>query len=155
MLTLIAPARRHRRAFWAFVRECKRAGDHKIQGLYAMPRSYRKFLRDYENEYFLMEEGKRKILGLCYFTPGLSAEERRADGDVAYHIAPSERQKGYGTQLLALALAMLRGQGVRRACATCRKANAPSAKIITANGGVLTEEFEHRGVPRQVYWIEL
>ena len=155
MLTLTAPARRHRRAFWAFVRACRRAGDSTIQGLYLMPRSYRRFLRDYPNEYFLMEKGGRKILGLCFFTPGLHAEERRLDGDLAYHIAPDERRKGCGTQLLALALEMLREQGVRRVCLTCRRSNEPSAKIITANGGELTEEFEYEGVMRRVYWVEL
>ena len=155
MLILAVPARRHRRAFWAFVRECRRAGDRKIQGLYVAPRSYRVFLRDYKNEYFLMEEGGRKILGLAYLTLGLDAQERRIDGDIAYHIAPSERRKGYGTRLLGLALALCREKGLPRVCVTCRAANTASAKIIRANGGALAESFMHKGVLREVYWITL
>jgi len=137
------------------VRECKRAGDEKIQGIYVVPRTYRAFLRGYKNEFFLMEEGGCKILGLAYFTPGLPAEERRLDGDIAYHIAPSERRKGYGAKLLALALELCRKQGARCVCVTCRAANAASAKIIRANGGALDEQFMHKGVLREVYWIAL
>lgn len=156
MLTLVTPARRHRRALRVFVRKCRRAGDKKIQGFYAMPRTYGEFLRNCAPRLrFLMEEGSSKILGLCFFSPGLDEENRRVDGDLAYHIAPSVRGKGLGTRLLALALDSLREQGVARVCVTCRKANVPSAKIIMANGGVLTEEFEHKGVMRQIYWIEL
>lgn len=156
MLILVKPAHCHRRALRKFVHECKRAGDQKIQGLYVIPRSYGDFMRNHAPHLrFLMNDHAKKILGLCYFSPDIDEETRRVDGDLAYHIAPSERQQGYGVQLLALALEFMREQGAQRVCITCRENNLPSAKIIKANGGVLTEEFEHKGVARQTYWIEL
>ena len=156
MLKLTTPARKHRHAFQAFCHEFKQAGETKIQGLYVKPRSYREFLRKYAaNKFFLMEEGKRKILGMTALTPELDEATRRLDGDIAYSIVPSERQKGYGAQQLALALTLCNDSGLTRVCVTCRKANAPSIKIIQENGGILAEEFMHNDVERQVYWISL
>ena len=155
MLKFVVPAYKHRRAFWAFCRAFWQAGE-KIQGVYVKPRTYREFLQKYAaNKFFLMEEGGRKIIGLTAFTFGLDEDTRRLDGDFAYCVAPGERRRGYGRRQFAMALSHCRDNRMERLCVTCRKANAPSRKIIEASGGVLSEEFSHDGVERQVYWISL
>ena len=156
MMHLIAPSCRHRAAYRHFLREFRCAGEDEIHGLYVKPRSYGEFLRKHAaGKYFLMEEGRRKILGLVAFTLDLDEETRRLDGDIAYSIAPSERGRGLGRQQLALALALCREQGMEKLCITCRRENLGSVKIILANGGVFAEEFQHKGMNRQVYWVTL
>ena len=152
---LTAPSRCHRAAYRRFLREFRRAGEDEIHGLYVKPRSYREFLRSHAaGKYFLMEEGRRDILGIVAFYE-LDEKERRLDGDIAFSIVPSARGRGLGRQQLALALALCREKGVEKLCITCRRENLGSVKIILANGGELTEEFTHKGVQRQVYWVRL
>jgi len=154
-MNLITPAPRHRVAYRRFLREFHRAGETDIHGLYVKPRSYREFLRNHAvRKYFLMKEDQRKILGVVAFYD-LDKEERRLDGDIAYSIAPSARGKGLGEKQLALALALCRDNGRKRVCIACREENTASVKIILACGGELTEEFWHKGVRRQVYWVTL
>jgi hypothetical protein len=67
------------------------------------------------------------------------------------------RRLGYGTQLLRLALPVLREHGIRRVRITCDDDNIGSAKIIEKNGGVLSgkETSRESGKTVRQYWIEL
>jgi predicted acetyltransferase len=67
------------------------------------------------------------------------------------------RRLGYGTQLLRLALPVLREHGIRRVRITCDEDNIGSAKIIEKNGGVLSGKqiSSQSGKTVRQYWIEL
>lgn len=76
-------------------------------------------------------------------------------GHIGDGIRPSERRKGYGTAMLALALDECRKLGIKRVLMTCDKDNVGSAKAIQKNGGVKENEVIEDGVIEERYWIEL
>ena len=76
-------------------------------------------------------------------------------GHIGYSVRKSERQKGYATEMLKLALEEARKIGIERALVTCYKDNIASAKTIQKNGGVLENEIEEGTHITQRYWITL
>ena len=58
-------------------------------------------------------------------------------GHIGYSIRPSKRGKGYGSNILELALPKAKELGINRVLVTCDATNIASRKIIEKNGGVL------------------
>ncbi len=61
-------------------------------------------------------------------------------GHIGYAIRPTERNKGYGSLALKLALPKARELGIEKALVTCAKGNLASKKIIEKNGGIFEDE---------------
>jgi len=103
--------------------------------------------------YFLMK-GNR-ILGAISIRFTKTARELGADGHSGYGIRPSERQKGYASTMLAMALPIMKEYGIDPISITCDKDNIGSAKTIMKNGGQLVEEVidEDTGKMVQIYYI--
>ena len=76
-------------------------------------------------------------------------------GHIGDGIRPSERGKGYGTRMIALALEKCRELGIDRVLMVCDRNNAASARTIVKNGGVMENEIEVDGVVEQRYWIDI
>ena len=71
-------------------------------------------------------------------------------------VRPSERRKGYATEMLRLALQIAGGMGIKQALLVCNKDNVGSAKTIGNNGGVLdSERIGDDGKVFQRYWISI
>lgn len=64
-------------------------------------------------------------------------EEVSTAGHIGYDISPSYRNKGYGTQILKLALDKAEKIGIKEAIVTCNIDNIASRKIIEKNNGKL------------------
>ena len=80
----------------------------------------------------------------------------RAGGHVGYSIRPSMRRRGFGTQMLALALPKCREVGLERVLITCDTTNVGSRRIIEANGGQLEDLIPiGAGVEKMRFWIDL
>lgn len=81
----------------------------------------------------------------------------RFGGHIGYEIRPSQRRKGYGTEMLRLALPVVREIGLDKAMVTCDTTNTASRKIIAANGGVLQDiiQTEFSNAPTMRWWIDL
>ncbi|GAA0730240.1 GNAT family N-acetyltransferase [Clostridium malenominatum] len=62
-----------------------------------------------------------------------------ADGHIGYDISPYHRKRGYGTQILKLALVEAEKIGIKEAMVTCNIDNIQSKKIIEKNNGKLIE----------------
>lgn len=77
-------------------------------------------------------------------------------GHVGYGVVPSERQKGYGTKMLNLALPVAASLGISRVLVTCDDDNVGSRKIIEKNGGVFEGLVQDGStmVTKRRYWIE-
>ena len=75
---------------------------------------------------------------------------------LAIGVRPTERKKGYATQMLAKALEYCKSEiGLDKVMISCYKSNEGSRKTIINAGGVLEKEYKKEGEFVQVYWINL
>lgn len=100
------------------------------------------------------------VVGILDFRHPLSDFLFQFGGNIGYSVRPSERRKGYATEMLGLILPVCREFGEKRVLLTCDKDNEASRKIIISNQGVLENEVEDTaGLGQcgviQRYWITL
>lgn len=106
-----------------------------------------------DSTYWLIEEEYR-ILGVVNIRHSLTNHLMNAGGHIGYGIRPSERQKGYATEILRLALEKTRELGINRVLVVCDAINIGSEKTILKNGGVEDNDFvEDDGNVIKRYWI--
>jgi len=104
--------------------------------------------------YFAMVDGQ--IVGTIQIRHELNDYLRHDGGHIGYGVRPSQRRKGYATQMLTLALEKCRELGIYKALVTCQKDNVGSAKTIIGNAGILDSEYtDENGNMCQRYWISI
>ncbi len=109
-----------------------------------------------DSVFFLLDTEKDRLLGAVNIRHYLNERLLREGGHIGDGIRPSERKKGYGTELIRLALIECKKLGIDRVLMVCSKSNTGSAKTITKNGGVLENEIkDDDGNILQRYWVEL
>jgi len=86
-----------------------------------------------QSTYWLVQGGK--ILGASRLRPILTPELMIWGGHISYDIRPSERNKGFGTQILAYTLEQARRFRMSSVRLMCYQDNIASRKIIERNGG--------------------
>lgn len=104
--------------------------------------------------YFLIDN-HNKIYGAIDIRHELNDYLLQYGGHIGYGIRPSQRRKGYASQMLTLALPIVKELGISKALITCDKNNTGSAKTIMNNGGILENEVINGDEITQRYWIEL
>ena len=72
----------------------------------------------------------------------INEDWKRWSGNLYYTIRQSERGKGYGTKMAALALEKCREMGMKEVFANASAGNAASARVLEKNGGIFLEEVE-------------
>lgn len=109
-----------------------------------------------DSVYFLLKDGKT-FLGSLRLRHKLVPDLMVEGGNIGYDIRPSQRRKGYATQMLRLGLEKAREIGLQRVLITCDETNIASARVIEKNGGILENRLPSpdRGVPISRYWIEI
>lgn len=108
-----------------------------------------------DSTYWLVNENK-KVLGVVNIRHRLTDKLFNSGGHIGYGIRPSERRKGYATQLLSLSLSKAKGLGLHKVLVVCDKNNIGSAKTILKNGGVPEMDFiEDDGKIVKRFWIQL
>lgn len=81
---------------------------------------------------------------------------RNYAGHIGYGVRPTERKKGYATQMLDLALKFCKDNlKLEKIMISCYKDNIGSKKIIINAGGKLEREYlSEDGKNVQIYWID-
>lgn len=103
--------------------------------------------------YFALND-RGELVGAVSLRPQPDEATLRDAGHVAYGVRPSQRRKGYATQMLALAVERLRALGVARVWVTCAADNEASIRTVLRNGGVLEDEITSSGgEARKRFWI--
>ncbi len=105
--------------------------------------------------FFCLDKDRNRLVGAVNIRHRLNDTLLKTGGHIGDGIRPSERRKGYGTSMIALALEECRKLGIGRVLMTCNKDNIGSARSIVNNGGVLENEVEEDGQTVQRYWIQL
>ena len=109
-----------------------------------------------DSVFFLLDEDRDRLLGAVNIRHYLNEKLLRDGGHIGDGIRPSERRKGYATELIRLALAECKTLGIDRVLITCDKDNIGSAKSIRKNGGMLENELTTSdGDIVERYWIAL
>ena len=95
------------------------------------------------------------LLGMITIRHRLNDVLLKFGGHIDYSVRKSERNKGYGSEILRLALKECRRLDIKRVLLTCDKNNMASAKTIINNGGILENEIHEKNKITQRYWISL
>ena len=101
-----------------------------------------------------------KVVGIIDYRHPLSPFLLQYGGNIGYSIRPSERQKGYASEMLGQLLPICSTFGESKVLLACDKENIASKKTIIKNGGVLENEISDTvGLTKsgiiQRYWITL
>ena len=79
-------------------------------------------------------------VGIVCLRTQIDENWKKWSGNFYYKIRKSERNKGYGTEILRLALKELKNLGFNEVYGQSSKGNIASAKVIENNGGIFIEE---------------
>lgn len=107
-----------------------------------------------DSTFFCLDTERNIFVGAVNIRHYLNEKLLHDGGHIGDGVRLSERGKGYGTQMLALALRECDRLGIRRVLMCCDWDNVASARTIQKNGGILENEIDDDGVPVQRYWIE-
>ena len=109
-----------------------------------------------DSVFFLLDEDRNILLGAVNIRHYLNDYLLKYAGHIGDGIRPSERGKGFATEMIRLALLECKKLGIYRVLMVCDKSNIASAKTIIKNGGKLEDEFvDGDGKIQQRYWIEV
>ena len=76
-------------------------------------------------------------------------------GNSGYSVRPSERRKGYATEMLRLIKEVAKRVGLDSLQHSVERSNEPSVKTIKKNGGLYERSFEFEGEIADVYKVKL
>lgn len=107
-------------------------------------------------QFAAVRESDGKMVGVLEIRRRLNDHLEKYAGHIGYSVRPSERRRGYGTQMLRLALPICAKLGLCRVLVCCLTDNEGSRKIITACGGVYesTVHEPDRNIDLERYWID-
>lgn len=109
-----------------------------------------------DSVFFLLDIDRNRLLGAVNIRHYLSESLLKTGGHIGDGIRPSERRKGYATEMIRLALIECKKLGIEKVLMTCDKDNIGSQKSIINNGGILENEVvDEDGEIVQRYWIDI
>lgn len=108
--------------------------------------------------FFGVRENDNKIVGMIDIRHELTNEFlRNYAGHIGYGVRPTERKKGYATQMLSQALEYCKKElHLEKVMISCDKENEGSRRTIINAGGELEKEYiADDGENVQIYWIKI
>lgn len=101
--------------------------------------------------YMAVSSADGRLIGMIDIRHRLNDYLLNFGGHIGYSIRKSERQQGYATEMLTLALTECAKLNIKKVLITCDKNNIASAKTIINNNGILENEITERNEITQRY----
>ena len=108
-----------------------------------------------DSTFFALDIKRNIFVGAINIRHYLNERLLLSGGHIGDGVRPSERRKGYATEMIGLGLKECKKLGINKVLMVCDKDNIGSKKSIIRNGGILENEVEVDGEVLQRYWIEL
>lgn len=108
-------------------------------------------------QYIYVRELDSKIVGVIQIRHYFNEFLEKYGGHIGYSVCPSERRKGYATQMLRAVLPKCKSLGINNVLISCVTGNEGSRKTIMNNGGVYesTVYEPEEKVYLERYWITI
>lgn len=169
MLKLIKLSKKYKKQLFDMMDEWTKSGEKNV------PWSIRKNdYRDFENylnnldvkkakdelvfdsTFFALDISRNIFVGAINIRNNLNDKLLLYGGHIGDGIRPSERRKGYATEMISLALVECKKLGMDKVLMVCYKDNIGSKKSIIKNGGILENEIiDKEGKVNLRYWLEI
>lgn len=164
MIRLLKPTLKYKKSFQNALREFSKEGSKEadlsnVQEYIKKSREYAKgknLPKGYvpSSTYWLIDN--EQFIGRASIRHYLNNNLKKYGGHIGYIIRPSKRKKGYGTQILKLALLKAKKLGIKKALITCDDSNIASQKIIENNNGKLKDKIKQKnGILSRRYWVKI
>lgn len=170
-LELVFPSMEYKDQVIEVVKECLDNGEERLPGSGGIEKqeSFEEWLnkitedlspkkeeRVPSTQYLAIRKKDKKLIGMIQVRHSVKLDYLfKVGGHIGDCVRPSERNKGYATEMINLALLKCKELGIGHVLMTCVKENVASSKTIIKNGGVLENEIEYEGKIYQRYWISL
>ena len=106
------------------------------------------------SSFFAIRNTDKCIVGIIDFRHYLK-EDLKDFGHIGYSVVPSERKKGYATEMLSKILEYAKLQGLKEVQLVCNTSNIASKKTIINNQGKSMKIYEHNSKLKEVFIITL
>lgn len=102
---------------------------------------------------YILQNNAGRILGFIDIRHALNEYLANYGGHIGYGVRPSERKKGYATQMLKMALPIAKSFGIEEVLITCKEENVASARVMEKNGGVYEDSRSDGTHTHKRYWF--
>lgn len=104
--------------------------------------------------FFALRKKDNRIIGVIDLRHTLN-DFLKDFGNCGYSVRPSERKKGYATEMLHLLIGVAKEIGMAELHISVEKTNIGSIKVIEKNGGVYERSFTYENELADIYKISI